>query len=138
LSGAEDASGNAIPVANLQIFDTTTRTWETNPLLTPPLPKALMQCAVTSIGTNLYAFGGLKSTGTNTYAAVTDAYAFDTVANAWSSLAVLPTAVAYAAAAPSSSRQYLGHGRLSLPLFRESDEKRPGTIPSQTSGPHFT
>ncbi|MCX5890342.1 MAG: S8 family serine peptidase [Deltaproteobacteria bacterium] len=94
---------NAIPVANLQIFDTTTRTWETNPLLTPPLPKALMQCAVTSIGSNLYAFGGLKLTGTSTYTAVTDAYVYDTVAHAWSSLAVLPTAVAYAAATPNGS-----------------------------------
>ena len=51
----DPATTNAIPVANLQIFDTVTRTWDTG----PPLPKALMQCAVTSVGGKLYAFGGL-------------------------------------------------------------------------------
>jgi N-acetylneuraminic acid mutarotase len=51
----EDSTGALIPVANLQIFDTATLTWENG----PPLPKALMQCAVTSLGAKLYAFGGL-------------------------------------------------------------------------------
>ena len=83
-------------MANLQIFDTATLTWDAG----PPLPKALMQCAVTSIGGKLYAFGGLIATS---YAAVKDAYVFDTAANAWSGITVLPTATAYAAAAPTAS-----------------------------------
>ena len=95
----DDSAGNPVPVSNLQIFDTATLTWNTG----PPLPKALMQCAVTSSGTKLYAFGGLKATGTSTYAAVTDAYVYDTETQTWSSLAILPTAVAYAAVAPTSS-----------------------------------
>ena len=40
------ATTNGIPVANLQIFDTVNLTWENG----PPMPKAMMQCAVTSIG----------------------------------------------------------------------------------------
>jgi len=95
----EDASGNAVPMSNLQIFDTAAFTWQAG----PPLPQPLMECAVTSIGAKLYAFGGLKSTGTNTYAAVTNAYVFDTVSNSWSSLATLPTATAYAAIAPTAA-----------------------------------
>jgi subtilisin family serine protease len=86
-------------MSNLQIFDTTTLTWQTG----PPLPQALMQCAVTSLGGKLYAFGGLKSTGATTYAAVTDTYVFDPVANAWSNIRVLPTATAYAAATPTAA-----------------------------------
>ncbi len=62
-----------------------------------------MQCAVVKLGAKLYVFGGLKLTGTNTYTAVTDAYVYDTMAKAWSSLAVLPNAVAYATAAPSAA-----------------------------------
>jgi subtilisin family serine protease len=94
----EDVSGNNIPVANLQIFDTASLTWENG----PPLPKALMQCAVTSIGTKLYAFGGLAKTGTS-YAAVTDTYVYDTGTNTWNPLGVLPTAIAYAAVAPTTT-----------------------------------
>jgi hypothetical protein len=95
----DPATTNAIPVDKLQIFDTATLTWATG----PPLPKALMQCAVTSLGGKLYAVGGLKSTGTSSYAAVTDAYVFDPAANAWSNLTALPTATAYAAAAPTAA-----------------------------------
>ena len=96
----DPATGNAIPVANLQIFDTATLTWDTTK---PPLPMALMQCAVTSLNGKLYAFGGLQSTGTNSYAAVTNAYVFDPATNLWTSLANLPTATAYAAVAPTGS-----------------------------------
>jgi N-acetylneuraminic acid mutarotase len=90
---------NAIPVNNLQIFDTATRTWDTG----PPLPKALMQCAVTSVGAKLYAFGGLIKSGSTTYSAVKDAYVFDPVANAWDDVTALPTATAYASIAPTAS-----------------------------------
>ena len=63
-----------------------------------------MQCAVTSVGGKLYAFGGLvKGHRHYSYTAVTDAYVFDPAANAWSSLTALPTATAYAAAAPTAS-----------------------------------
>jgi subtilisin family serine protease len=86
---------NAIPVANLQIFDTVTRTWATG----PPLPKALMQCAVTSIGNKLYAFGGMVTPTSVTK----DAYVFDPAANAWGVVTSLPTATAYAAAAPTAA-----------------------------------
>ena len=61
----EDDAGSDIPVANLQIFDTATLTWETG----PPLPKALMKCAVTSVGGKLYAFGGMVK-GTSSYTAI--------------------------------------------------------------------
>jgi subtilisin family serine protease len=95
----EDSLMKEIPVANLQIFDTASRTWQSG----PPLPKAVMQCAVASLGNKLYAFGGLiKGTGT-TYTVIKDAYVFDPVANAWSVLAPLPTASAYAAVAPTVS-----------------------------------
>ena len=59
-------TGSFVPVANLQIFDTTSLTWTSG----TPLPQALMQCAVTSRNGKLYVFGGLKATGTNSYAAV--------------------------------------------------------------------
>ncbi|MBU4231112.1 MAG: S8 family serine peptidase [Proteobacteria bacterium] len=95
----EDASTNAIPVDNLQIFDTASLTWEAG----PPLPKALMQCAVTSLNGKLYVFGGLIKSGATTYAAVTDTYVFDPATNAWSGIRVLPTATAYAAVAPTGS-----------------------------------
>lgn len=95
----EDSAGNAIPVANLQIFDTGTLTWEDG----PPLPKALMQCAVTSIGAKLYVFGGLAKTGNSSYTAVTDAYVYDTGINTWIGIRVLPTATAYAAATPTAA-----------------------------------
>jgi N-acetylneuraminic acid mutarotase len=61
----------------------------------------LMQCAVVKLGAKLYVFGGLKSTGTSN--AVTDTYVFDPATNAWSGIRVLPTATAYAAAAPTAS-----------------------------------
>jgi N-acetylneuraminic acid mutarotase len=80
---------------NLQIFDTTTQTWEAG----PSLPKALMQCAVTSLGGKLYVFGGM----TTTTSVARDAYVFDPATNAWSVLAALPTATAYAAAAPTAA-----------------------------------
>jgi subtilisin family serine protease len=95
----ENSAGNFIPMANLQIFDTNTLTWEDG----PPLPKALMQCAVTSLGGKLYAFGGLKSSGTSSYAAANDTSVFDPGTNSWSTLTVLPTAAAYAAVAPTAS-----------------------------------
>jgi N-acetylneuraminic acid mutarotase len=95
----EDSTGALIPVANLQIFDTATLTWENG----PPLPKALMQCAVTSVGAKLYAFGGLIKSGSTTYSAVKDAYVFDPVANAWGVVSALPTATAYASIAPTAS-----------------------------------
>jgi subtilisin family serine protease len=95
----EDSTGAAIPVPNLQIFDTATLNWSTG----PPLPKALMQCGVTSIGARLYAFGGLAKTGTSSYTAVKDAYVYDTGTSTWSTVAVLPTAIAYAAVAPNGS-----------------------------------
>ena len=95
----DPATTNAIPVANLQIFDTATRTWENG----PPLPKALMQCAVTSVGNKLYAFGGLVKGTSFSYTAVKDAYVFDPVANAWATVTAVPTATAYAAAAPTAS-----------------------------------
>jgi N-acetylneuraminic acid mutarotase len=95
----EDSLGKDNPVDHLQIFDTVTRTWQTG----PPLPKALMQCAVTSVGGRLYAFGGLIKSGTTTYAAVKDAYVFDPVANAWGVVTALPAATAYAAIAPTAA-----------------------------------
>jgi len=91
----EDSAGTVTPVANLQIFDTATRTWHTG----PPLPKAMMQCAVTSAGGKLYAFGGMPTTTT----VAKDAYVFDPVADAWSIINPLPTATAYAAVAPTAS-----------------------------------
>ena len=48
-------TGSFVPVANLQIFDTTSLTWTSG----TPLPQALMQCAVTSRNGKLYVFGGL-------------------------------------------------------------------------------
>jgi len=93
----DPVTGTTLVVPNLQIFDTATLTWEAG----PPLPKAMMQCAVTSLGGKLYAFGGLKATGTTN--AVTDAYIFDPATNAWSGIRVLPTATAYAAVAPTAS-----------------------------------
>jgi N-acetylneuraminic acid mutarotase len=78
-------------MSNLQIFDTTTQTWEAG----PPLPKALMQCAMTSVGGKLYVFGGMATTTS----VARDAYVFDPATNAWSVLTDLPTATAYAAAA---------------------------------------
>jgi hypothetical protein len=94
----EDSSGNNVPVTNLQVFDTATLTWHTG----PPLPQAVMQCAVTSLGGKLYAFGGLVKSGSS-YTAVKDAYVFDPAINAWDVITVLPTATAYAAAAPTAS-----------------------------------
>ena len=116
---------NAIPVPNLQIFDTATRTWDTG----PPLPKALMQCAVTSIGPKLYAFGGLKSIGTNSYAAVTDAYVFDTGTNAWSSIKVLSTATAYAAVAPTATGKIWVMGGFTGSIPGDSAETGTGVRP---------
>jgi subtilisin family serine protease len=95
----DDSGSAAIPVANLQIFDTATRTWETG----PPLPKALMQCAVTSVGGKLYAFGGMVKSGTSTYTAIKDAYVFDPGLNAWGVVTALPTATAYATAVPTAA-----------------------------------
>ncbi len=95
----EDASYNAIPQDDLQIFDTATKIWETG----PPLPnnKALMQCAVVSIGTKLYVFGGM--TKTTFYTVVKDSYVYDTVAQTWGSLPALPYATAYATAVVNGS-----------------------------------
>ena len=62
-----------------------------------------MQCAVTSVGGKLYAFGGLVKSASTTYTAVKDAYVFDPVANAWGVVTALPTATAYAAAAPTAA-----------------------------------
>ncbi len=93
----EDTAYNAIPVSNLQIFDTVSQTWETG----PSLPKAIMQGAVASLGNKLYVFGGV--TKTTSYIVVKDTYVYDTVANAWGAVASLPTAIAYAAAVPNSS-----------------------------------
>jgi subtilisin family serine protease/N-acetylneuraminic acid mutarotase len=95
----EDSLGKDNPVANLQIFDTAALTWDAG----PPLPKALMQCAVTSVGGKLYAFGGLIKSGATTYAAVKDAYVFDPATNAWGVVTALPAATAYAAVAPTAS-----------------------------------
>ena len=132
----DPVTGNAIPVANLQIFDTATQTWDTTG---PPLPKALMQCAVTSLGGKLYVFGGLKSTGTNSYAAVTDAYVYDPVTNAWSSLAVLPTATAYAAVAPTARERSGSWAASPAPARRLSRDWCRSTIPPRTNGPrNFT
>lgn len=94
----DPVTGNTSLVPNLQIFDTDTRTWENG----PPLPKPLMQCAVTRVGAKLYVFGGLASTTLNS-AAVNNAYVYDTVTKVWTGLAVLPYAVAYAAAAPTGA-----------------------------------
>ena len=93
--GTENSAGAVTLVDNLQIFDTATRTWTTG----PPLPKPLMQCAVTSLGGKLYAFGGMVTTTSVTK----DAYVFDPAANTWSSIADLPNATAYAAAASTAS-----------------------------------
>jgi len=95
----EDSAGKDEPVANLQIFDTATRTWVTG----PPLPKAVMQCAVTSVGGKLYVFGGLVKSGATTYVTAKEAYVFDPAANAWGVVTALPTATAYAAAAPTAA-----------------------------------
>jgi subtilisin family serine protease/N-acetylneuraminic acid mutarotase len=91
----DPATTNPIPVDYLQIFDTATRTWQTG----PPLPKAMMQCAVTSAGGKVYAFGGMPTTTT----VAKDAYVFDPVANAWGVVTSLPTATAYAAVAPTAA-----------------------------------
>jgi subtilisin family serine protease/N-acetylneuraminic acid mutarotase len=109
----EDSSGKDEPVANLQIFDTVTRTWQTG----PPLPKALMQCAVASVGAKLYAFGGLVKSGSTTYSVVNDAYVFDPVANAWGIVTALPTATAYAAAAPTATGKIWVMGGFSTSAF---------------------
>ena len=95
-------TGSFVPVANLQIFDTTSLTWTSG----TPLPQALMQCAVTSRNGKLYVFGGLKATGTNSYAAVPTAYVFDPAANAWNTIASLPNATAYAGIAPTASGKF--------------------------------
>jgi len=91
----DPATTNPIPVDYLQIFDTATRIWQTG----PPLPKAMMQCAVTSAGGKVYAFGGMPTTTT----VAKDAYVFDPVANAWGVVTSLPTATAYAAVAPTAA-----------------------------------
>jgi N-acetylneuraminic acid mutarotase len=65
-----------------------------------------MQCAVTSLGGKLYAFGGLIRTGSATsptYTAVKDAFVFDPAVNAWGVVTALPTATAYAAVAPTTA-----------------------------------
>ena len=93
----DDGATNGIPVANLQIFDTVTLTWENG----PPMPKAMMQCAVTSIGNKLYVFGGM--TKTTSYTVLKDAYVYDPVDKAWGAIASMPTAAAYAAAVPKGS-----------------------------------
>jgi hypothetical protein len=95
----EDSLGKDAPVANLQIFDTATLTWRTG----PPLPQAVMQCAVASVGSKLYVFGGLIKSGSTAYSAIKDAYIFDPVADAWNVVTSLPTATAYAAAAPTAA-----------------------------------
>ncbi len=102
----------------------------------PPLPKALMQCAVTSLGSKLYAFGGLKSTGTNSYAAVTDAYVLTPRPMPGVPYRHCPTATAYAAVAPTRVREDLGHGRLQPTPARElSRESCRNSILPPTNGP---
>ena len=96
VGGSTEDDGDDIPVANLQIFDTATLTWQTG----PPLPKALMKCAVTSVGGKLYAFGGMVRAPTSV---TKDAYVFDPAANAWGVVTSLPTATAFAAAAPTAA-----------------------------------
>ena len=137
----EDDAGVVTPVANLQIFDTATRTWQTG----PPLPKALMQCAVTSVGAKLYVFGGLiKGTGT-TYTAVNDTYVFNPAANAWGVVKVLPTATVYAAVAPTaagkiwvmggfSSSSMTSQQRLVQEYDPAAERLDPATSPGQAPG----
>jgi N-acetylneuraminic acid mutarotase len=95
----ENDDGDDIPVAHLQIFDTATKTWATG----PSLPKALMKCAVTSLGGKVYAMGGMVKGSGTTYTAIKDTYVFDPVANAWDVKTPVPNATAFAAAAPTSA-----------------------------------
>jgi subtilisin family serine protease len=85
-------------VPYLQIFDTTSLTWQTG----LPMPKPLMQCTVTSVGTKIYVCGGIQKINT-TYSAVKDAFVYDTESNSWNAITALPTAVAYAAGAVTGS-----------------------------------
>ena len=97
------------PISDLQVYHTSSDTWET--VTSDPLPVTLITHSCASLNSKLYVFGGSnQSSATST---VNTVYVYDPGAQAghrWSTLTPMPTARTYTAAAVVGSKIYVAGG----------------------------
>jgi subtilisin family serine protease len=116
--GGMDGTGTIVD--KVQIFNpsaTAAPYWTTGTIL----PQPLIQAAAVGVGTKVYVFGGLNSTGYFSNA-VNTTYVYDTVAKTWSTKAPMPVAAAYAAATQNGSGKIWVMGGFASPS--EGTEQR--------------